>query len=857
MVPPKTTRRILIGYSSFVALCAAIILGGMLRSPSEPGSAVLFGLSLSRLALALGLLVASVLFITITIKASKNREWADKFLDEWFGTGRFSRVTGWLGGLSFGLGWIGVFLSPHLVGKFEDYLVRAQPVLVFILMAGTATLVVLYIRRAKFPLYIESGIIKLSIVLCAACLPLLGFALYSRFGMSSSEDFWYGAGVPILAQQLIGVILGGLLFLQIERKWNFRRLDLVVFIAIFAVTVFLWAREPLQKSFLFIGPIPPNQALYPFSDAAYLDAGSQFALIGQRIFAYNSYFFERPLYLGFLVYMHSLFGQDYGMLMAVQAGMFAIFPGLVYLIGRSLNLRSVGFAAALVAILRGVNSIAGSNMMDMANPKMILTDFPAAIGVALVVLAACEWLKEPDGRERSALWLGGALGFTLMLRTNGLMLLLLIPVYAIIRFAPDWKKWLTHSVLILFAVIAITLPWELRNRSLGGQMYGSIVSKFKAVLEQRYAPPPDPNSALPQSLSPFVLKSTHILLMLYQEGDDQPDPACNAAVCFVPNHFLHNIFTSVLILPTSPLMDDLYNTVWVNFSYWNPSWNGIFSPISLLFFILNIFLIVLGISVAWMRQRSLGLLPVFVFLFYNLSNAFARTSGGRYIVPMDWIITIYFLLGGFQVIIWLAKALGIEWDFEPVANVYNTEHSKVSRNELIKATLVLLVLFGFGTLIPLSETLHPARYQNIDLNLALTENEQALSASGLGGTSIEQFLQNVDAKIFVGRALYPRYYKRDQGEPIFFPTLPMPFPRLTFTLIDSDGEQGVILPGDLPTHFPHASDVIVIGCREQGYLDALAVILLDESKAVYTRSPASELKCPLSQPVCTNNSVCK
>ena len=95
-----------------------------------------------------------------------------------------------------------------------------------------------------------------------------------------------------------------------------------------------------------------------------------------------------------------------------------------------------------------------------------------------------KWLKQPNGKWQYVLWVGGAIGFTLMLRTNALMLLALIPAYALFKFSRDWKNWLSHSSLLVLAVIAITLPWELRNRSLGGPMYGQIVAKFKTVRDE-------------------------------------------------------------------------------------------------------------------------------------------------------------------------------------------------------------------------------------------------------------------------------------------------------------------------------------------------------------------------------------
>ena len=69
-----------------------------------------------------------------------------------------------------------------------------------------------------------------------------------------------------------------------ENRLNWKRSDLIVFLLIYLATAILWISEPLQKSFLFTGPYPPNHVLYPFVDAAIFDTASQFALIGQGIF---------------------------------------------------------------------------------------------------------------------------------------------------------------------------------------------------------------------------------------------------------------------------------------------------------------------------------------------------------------------------------------------------------------------------------------------------------------------------------------------------------------------------------------------------------------------------------------------
>jgi hypothetical protein len=856
----NTLRGILIAYSSFLALTAILILGEMLSSPSEPGSAILLGLSLPRLVLASGLSVIFVVFMFLCLRALRDHTWAERTFERWFERSSIRRAIFWLAAIGLGIGWIGCFLPAYRAGPLGVHWERIRPAMTFLLLASIATLAVLLVRRTNFKLrdLRTSNTYKLSLILFIPALLMFGIMLITDFGVYAPEDYWYGAGVPILGTQLLTAVLGGVFFLWAEKTWNLKRFDLIVFFLIYLVTAIFWAREPLDRSFLFIGPYPPNRVLYPFADAAIFDTASQFALIGQNFFIFNGQFFERAVYISFLTYLHSLFGQDYVQLMAAQAAIFAVFPAIVYLVGRSMNSRAVGFAAAIVALFRGGNSIAASNMIDMANPKMMLTDFPTAIGMALIVLLLCEWLKNPQQKWRYALWIGGVVGLTVMLRTNALVILLLIPLYALLSLWRERKVWITSSFLLVLAVFAITLPWELRNQSLGGKMYEAIVSKFENVFLRRYTPPPT-DSLLPQEseLSFLSFQNLQALGALTLQPDTtQIGQTCNQIACFVPNHFFHNILTSVLVLPTSPVLDDLRRTVRESHPYWRPDWDGSFTNISFFFFVLNLFFVVLGITVAWKQNRWAGLLPLAIFMFYNLSNGFARTSGGRYIVPIDWIITIYFLIGIFYTLILFANALGKTWTLLPESISEERPQQIYHTNRLSGTVVILVILFGAGSLVPLAEKLHENRYQNFDVAEILSQREAQIASAGFSLQEINSFLQNPNAEISVGRALYPRYYIENEGEVHFYPVVRMGFPRTTFTLIGPNNEQGIVLPGEKPDHFHHAADTLVLGCKEQNYIDALAVILLDETGAIYTRSPESPLQCPLKQPVCDNNHNC-
>src|SRR4030095_1531448 len=106
------------------------------------------------------------------------------------------------------------------------------------------------------------------------------------------------------------------------------------------------------------------------------------------------------------------------------------------------------------------------------------------------------------------------------------------------------------------------------------------------------------------------------------------------------------------------------------------------------------------------------------FMFYNISNGFARTSGGRYIVPIDWIVILYFLIGVFQVITFFANTLDFKWALFTESVEHTTSEQGFTAKDLPKAVVILAILFGVGTLVPLAETLHGNRYQNFDISKA-------------------------------------------------------------------------------------------------------------------------------------------
>ena len=331
---------------------------------------------------------------------------------------------------------------------------------------------------------------------------------------------------------------------------------------------------------------------------------------------------------------------------------------------------------------------------------------------------------------------------------------------------------------------------------------------------------------------------------------------------FVTIHFLHNIIASVFILPTSTVFHDLWHTVKAITPFWDQYWDGNFALSARVFLMLNLLLIALGIGVSWKSARLSGLVPLGVFFFYNLANAFARTSGGRYVVPIDWIVLFYFALGLFQVILWGMTLFGLKGDAEKTDTGQNdSEHTSWTWGPLKKAPLIILFFLIIGASLPLSEQLFPRRYaaQSQSELFALLEQEGYARQMGLdSATLLTVSEQWPNFKIVTGRALYPRYFSENKGVPKNrYPYSAMGFPRIAFTMIGPGGWNYVILPEDDVPYFPNASDVIVLGCQEGEGIDALAVVVIEEQTIVYMRQPVSPLQCPLQQPVCNENHVCR
>ncbi len=619
----KPTPIILSTYflTSAAGLMLAAIFSAWSGNTSE--KALFFGLSAQRLALLGATLIPLAGLAFLGFKTLRNQAFARSLLESAAQNSRPARWLTWLLALLFTAAWLIAWTPLERFGTLFFYFTRIQPLIIWLACASGLGLILLL--AARFGLHpgellqqlrAEKSAVWAAAALAAfALIALVASRLIVRVN-PAQEDFWYGAGVPILPLQVLAALATGLAFGALEARFrqkapDSRRIpfDAILFIVIWLVAGFLWAREPIRHNFLISKPVGPNSEYYPFADAMWFDWGSQFALIGQGL--NNSVFYDRPLYMSLLVAFHSIAGQDYERLAALQAALFAVLPALTYLLGKSLRGRGAGVALAMLITLRGINAMAGATWLNTAMPKQLLTEYPTAIGVAVSTLLITSWLKSPRANWKSALWAGGTLGLAALARSHVYGIAILLLIAAFIAWLPRWKRGLILTLAIGLALLAGLLPWygySASNMSLANSFLGRI----RNVILERYAPTPSDN---PQGSLLSPAKTAMIL----------PAGTPVSVLEFTSAHFTNNLVMSAFSLPASPINYSLEVTIKDTETYWDSYWDGHLSPLASVFISLNLIILALGLGAAFRLNKWAGLAPLIVFLAYHAVNALART----------------------------------------------------------------------------------------------------------------------------------------------------------------------------------------------------------------------------------------
>jgi hypothetical protein len=651
------------------------------------------------------------------------------------------------------------------------------------------------------PAFVAFGILGLALVLVAS----------TGTGITRDPAYWGESGVPILGWHAAVAIMAGFMVLLVSVRADgphSRSTGRILLpLAIWALAAGLWLNVPvavLQNS--FYAPItPPAFQPFPYSDAGFYDYLSQSVLIGTN---YLGGIPPRPLYVVLLAGLHGLLGQDYVAIIAAQTAILALFPVALYQLGRLLHSPAAGVAVALLATFRELVSLWISSMTRVANSKILTTDLPTTLGIALVCLVTIRWFKKRD--LDSSLLAGGSFGLLLLLRSQSVMIVPAVLLLTWLAFGRRWFHWLRAATGFVLALGVTIAPWLIHNYSVSGRLAFDD-PKQMAVIYSQYSFTDNLDT------SQFDPQSGDLAGRLLRFTVDNPGYVAS----FVSNHALHTLVGAVMALP---LIEDFpglgapVNLYWVG-------WNGALEVGNLLLVVLYLAIIALGLGSAWRRLGWTGLVPLGFGLGYALSNGIARFSSWRYDLPADWIAYFYFGIGTIQVLAGVAAVFGVRATVGGAAPRHDLPAQPQPAVRRVRGALAIVLTFALiGALPWLATGFSRPLYDSARADLT-----RQVASAGIEAPEIDAFLSNEGARIEEGRLLYPRHYRRGLGLASMHPWpayAARDYPRLGFVLLNRQDIQAVF-PSREALGFPHGAHAIVLGCQRGDYLDVRLITFPD------------------------------
>jgi len=668
-------------------------------------------------------------------------------------------------------------------------------------------------------------------------------------GIGVGTQYWGKSGVPILHWQIGISWLVMMFWLGFERtspgKDNNWQKDLLVIGFLWALSFIVWQSIPIEVSRFNVAAYPPNFASYPYSDAG------DYALQAEAIKVGNGFpfgYIDKPLHLTFLAGLSWLDGSDFSRMILLQIGIFALFPGLIYLLVSKLVSRLSGLFCGLLIFFMQSNNLAVASSIQATNVKMTMSETLTGIMLVLFSLALIEWWKNKENRFWYPALAGSLLGLSTLVRLNVLVSLpFILLVWLIGSGFEQRKSWKAVIVFLCFCFLMF-VPWSIRNQIVYGDALRSFTSKTGGVvLDKRI----NPIAHLYPTAQP-IQKSTPIPVETQPALQDEPTESTSKGWQNLTQSMaqtgMHNLITVALSLPASATHSGLQDTI--RQPYWDQEWDGTFSSGGQCVFAVSLLILIVGFMVTWKRSGMVSLVPLLVLVPYLMANTVALVSGGRYIVPVDWVLPVYFGIGITSIALWLFRPGASGFDDEKAELINPSLHS--IRTAAIPACVILSIIVScIPSLLSLSIPPYFSQQTNSDLLESILQNKEYLPVS-LSIEKLKTFTLLEGASFKTGKSIFPRWMKSGEsdtsGTGSAFSSLP--FDHLSFSLISSDPyPTDVVLPINVPTgYLPNGSDVVVVGCKTESYVDAVLVIVKKTKPIVYIRPDITDLKCPLPLP---------
>jgi hypothetical protein len=833
----------------------------MTREPSEAQVAIAGGFSLPRLVIIIVIILFLASVAWLFVHSLRRNFWSSRsgnFISKVF----FWRAFPFILLLLLVAFYFILFSSTQYLGTFSSFRERLLPLLIWLAFLVLQVFVTVIIVRSFETSHLQlfKNQFRGALVAFGILGLLVLFIIWSRVGLTPDSVYWMEPGAPILIQQVLLALGIGTIFF-VFRKWgdsiskslpaSFQKVfssKLLLCLLIWGVASALWLSQPLRPAYNSLPALAPNFQRYPFGDAMYYDIHAQSLLIGKPI---PSHFWVKPLYTLFLSVLHVLAGQDYALIVSLQVMVLAIIPVLGYLIMDAIGNGTAGLILAILIIFRERNAIALSNVIQVSNSKLLMSDVFSMGLMALLTLILVRWSRNPAGHRALPFAAGGALGLLVLTRGNPIVLFpFLVLIVLFVLFNQKTLYLWREGLLILTLGFMIPLaPWFVRNYQLTGKLtFQEAPKAYSGQLANLYAPDPSTDYGSQLSSEQNANQDTETQNQMFQYILKHPGDVFR----FVSAHYFHNLIFSYIYLPQSAQVESVRSYV-KSMPFWG-AWEGYLPGETRVLLILNLGTLALGFNVLWKKNKAFVLTPVLLALGYILSVSIVRLSGWRFILPSDWLMLIFYSMGLVQV----GKVLSSVFSGAQYQEV--VDEFTIQKNTPFKWGIPLLLGLVFVTIglgVTMGNVFFRSRYTEKTAQQILREYDEIYpqSQAVLSPQDLRDFIENDEAITINGRALFPTFLTKGAGfQSVFAPAFDeQAFSRFAFYVTGSQGIGGSIPLDAPPELFLGFEDVIVFGCHTEGrygdYIDVLAVVLETEPATVFVRSSLPEhLTCPLPQP---------
>lgn len=558
----------------------------------------------------------------------------------------------------------------------------------------------------------------------------------TRFGLEKENAFYGKPTVPLLEWHLAAAFLlmlirfcaANLCAVPLQRFEKF--LPLIIWFA----AVLIWTLIPNQHGFFSPAGRAPNYETYPFSDGSFYGHYARAAAAGMGFKGDDIP--PRPLYIAFLTFLHLLSDNQYDRIIFLQTLVLGLLPVFVYLCGKELHSVEAGLAAAAFVILRETHAILAAPFgHNVSTTKYFFSDLPTAMVCAAYAWMLIRWTKTSSAK--CAFASGCALGAMTLIRTQSLCLILamLFPVIASLKKSA--RRTLGQVLLSLLALALCVLPWLIRSYSITGQFVFDHPMTQTAEMARSYnfdgadlsQLPGENDGAYSNRMAAFITQS-----LQHHFGE---------IARFAAVHFINSEVCGFRLFPLRDALTDFSELFRSREPFWETLDTGDLTLYNLIFLGLSYLVWAYGIAGCRERSGAAGWIPLTLITLFNFSTACGRYSAGRYLIPTDWVMMLYFAAGMADVLYTLWNRVGGTLPEAEVETGFLPSYQST-------AAAVLFI----AALIPAADKLIPQTFFP----------DSAESVKEKTGELVMECAE--ENQMYINAlAVYPRYYAAGEGEP--------------------------------------------------------------------------------------------